>query len=113
MNSALSEIVGSPLPYDDVLSLRDRMWEISPSLVKYDVAEPTSVDLATAGLRVLAQRAAKNTSGTPFAKPITNFYQTDPISRASVTMAQCTRAFVDGKDAGFSRDEEKPQAAFA
>ncbi|KAF9237136.1 Ndufs1, NADH-ubiquinone oxidoreductase 75kD subunit (775) [Melanogaster broomeanus] len=72
---ALSEVVGVPLPYDDVLHLRDRMWEISPTLVRHDVTEPTSV-----------------VSGAPFKKPITNFYQTDPISRASVTMAQCTRA---------------------
>ena len=32
--------------------------------------------------------------GTPFRKPIANFYQTDPISRASPTMAKCTQAFV-------------------
>jgi NADH-quinone oxidoreductase subunit G len=30
---------------------------------------------------------------TPFALPIKNFYMTDPISRASETMAQCTRVF--------------------
>jgi len=27
-----------------------------------------------------------------FKSPIENFYMTDPISRASVTMADCTRA---------------------
>ncbi|MEK9662378.1 MAG: hypothetical protein VW644_11710, partial [Alphaproteobacteria bacterium] len=30
----------------------------------------------------------------PFASPIANFYMTDPISRASQTMAECTRQFV-------------------
>jgi NADH-quinone oxidoreductase subunit G len=29
-----------------------------------------------------------------FASPIENFYMTDPISRASQTMAQCTEAFL-------------------
>jgi NADH-quinone oxidoreductase subunit G len=29
----------------------------------------------------------------PFAARIANFYMTDPISRASMTMAECTRAF--------------------
>lgn len=108
---ALSEIVGSPLPYDDILSLRDRMWEISPTLVRYDVVEPTSVDVAVAGLSTLvAQTASAKVSGTPFRKPITNFYQTDPISRASVTMAQCTRSFVKGENYGFS---DAPQAKVA
>ena len=35
-------------------------------------------------------------SGAAFAYPIQNFYMTDPISRASATMAECTEAFVTG-----------------
>ena len=30
----------------------------------------------------------------PFKSPVGNFYMTDPISRASETMAACTEAFV-------------------
>ncbi|KAI0312436.1 NADH-ubiquinone oxidoreductase [Amylostereum chailletii] len=109
---ALSEIVGSPLPYDDVLSLRDRMWEISPTLVRYDTTERTSVEVALAGLKALAARtAAAKVSGAPFKKPIENFYQTDPISRASVTMAQCTRAFVKGEE--YAPAAKATEAAFA
>ena len=79
----MSEVVGSPLPYDDVLSLRDRMWEISPTLVRYESREPTSVDVALVGLKTLIAGTAKaQVTGTPFKKPIDNFYQTDPISRA-------------------------------
>ena len=82
---AIAEVVGKPLPYDDVLSLRDRMWDISPGLVKYDVAERTSVDIAALGLKTAASQNAKAAiSGTPFVKAIGNFYQTDPISRAYV-----------------------------
>jgi hypothetical protein len=33
-------------------------------------------------------------SGEAFKKPVANFYQTNPIARASVTMAACTKAFV-------------------
>lgn len=81
--SALSEVVGTPLPYDDVLQVRDRMWEISPALVRYDVTEPTSTDVVVAGLKVLAARTmGAKISGGVFQRPITNFYQTDPISRA-------------------------------
>ena len=31
---------------------------------------------------------------TPFAYPIKDFYRTDPISRASVTMAQCSETYL-------------------
>ncbi|KAH9934172.1 Ndufs1, NADH-ubiquinone oxidoreductase 75kD subunit (775) [Fomitopsis serialis] len=111
---ALSEVVDAPLPYDDVLSLRDRMWEISPTLVRYDTLEPTSVDVALAGLKTLASGTANaKVAGAPFVKPISNFYQTDPISRASVTMAHCTRAFVKGENYGFSELSSKSEAAYA
>jgi NADH-quinone oxidoreductase subunit G len=33
----------------------------------------------------------------PFRSPIENFYMTDPISRASETMAECTATFVQGQ----------------
>ncbi|KAF6757977.1 NADH-ubiquinone oxidoreductase [Ephemerocybe angulata] len=96
---ALSEVVGAPLPYDDILELRDRMWEISPTLVRYDVAEPTSPEVVLAGLKnVVESTQGAKISGQPIRKPISNFYQTDPISRASVTMAQCTKAFVKGEE---------------
>jgi hypothetical protein len=81
-------VLGAPLPYDDVLAVRDRMWELSPALVRYDVTERTSVDVALAGLHVLeaATRGAA-VSGAPLRRPITNFYQTDPISRACVFLS--------------------------
>jgi NADH-quinone oxidoreductase subunit G len=31
---------------------------------------------------------------TPFSYPIEDFYRTDPISRASATMAKCSELFV-------------------
>jgi NADH dehydrogenase (ubiquinone) Fe-S protein 1 len=75
------------LPYDDVLALRDRMWELSPSLVRYDTLEHTSTDIALAGLKVLISRAVPaKVSGDPLRNPIANFYQTDPISRACVPL---------------------------
>lgn len=62
------------------------MWEISPTLVRYDVTEATSVDVALTGLKVMgAKTAGAKISGAVFLKPITNFYQTDPISRACVS----------------------------
>lgn len=90
---ALSEVLGTPLPYDETLDIRDRLFEISPTLIRYDVAEPTGqTSLAFSELQ-RNLKGAKAT-GAPLLRPITNFYMTDPISRASPTMAKCTNAFL-------------------
>ncbi|TKY90355.1 hypothetical protein EX895_000353 [Sporisorium graminicola] len=92
---ALSEVVGATLPYNDILDVRDRMFEISPTLVRYEVAEPSTTS-APLAVEELSKLAKSSVSGTPLLRPIQNFYQTDPISRASPTMAKCTAAFVEG-----------------
>lgn len=92
---ALSEVLGATLPYNDILDVRDRMFEISPTLVRYEVAEPSTTS-APLAVEELSKLAKSSVSGTPLLRPIQNFYQTDPISRASPTMAKCTAAFVEG-----------------
>ena len=80
---ALSEVIGTALPYNDLLELRDRMWEISPALVRYDITEKTSSEIALAGIKAIQNKTAgAKIGGVAFKKPIPNFYQTDPISRA-------------------------------
>ena len=68
----MSEVIAAPLPYDNVLELRDRLWEISPTLVRYDlITEPTSVDVALAGLRTIADKTSgAKTSDAPLRKLI-------------------------------------------
>ena len=56
------------------------MWDISPTLVRYDVAEKTSPGVAQVGLNLLAQN--KESKGGVFERAIKNFYQTDVVSRA-------------------------------
>ena len=90
---ALSEILNVTLPYDDVTSVRDRLFDISPALVRYQHREGTSPEVAALGLQQFADASAQATN-TPLLCPIDNFYQTDPISRASPTMAKCVHAFV-------------------
>ena len=94
---ALSELMGKPLPYEDVIAIRDRLWEISPSLTRYDELEsPSSISVGL-GIAQLASRGSSlQEKNEPFIKIIENFYQTDPISRASVTMANCVKAFHKG-----------------
>lgn len=77
---ALSEYVGSPLPYDDIHGLRERMYEIAPSLSRYDIVEPAS--LGAVGLKFIgdANKGSKST-GERLTKAIKDFYLTDVISR--------------------------------
>jgi NADH dehydrogenase (ubiquinone) Fe-S protein 1 len=108
---ALSEVVGQPLPYDDVLQLRDRMWDISPTLVRYDEVEPVSVEVAKLGLEQLAAKSVPSTSNEPLKKPIKDFYQTNAIARASVTMAACSKSFVKNDYPLANVDEDNNQVS--
>ena len=83
---ALSEVLGKTLPYNNLGQVRARMVELAPLLDQLEVVTPSAwADFGQAG----------SLDGGPFASPITNFYMTDPISRASATMAACTEAFVE------------------
>ncbi len=52
-------------------------------------------------------QSPKTLDKAPLVYPISNFYQTDPISRASKTMAECARVFVYG---GQNPDDKKAVA---
>ncbi len=79
---ALSGRLGCTLPYDDLGAVRARMAGINPNFDDLDA-------VASAPWGGFGVRGAMD--GAPFASPIANFYMTDPISRASETMAECTR----------------------
>jgi NADH-quinone oxidoreductase subunit G len=84
---ALSAAIKRPLPFDSLPELRQRMRSAHPSFAAIDQAP----------------RAAWGSFGEagpvapePFVYPIADFYRTDPISRASPTMARCSEAFIGG-----------------
>jgi NADH dehydrogenase (ubiquinone) Fe-S protein 1 len=89
---ALSEVLGERLEYDTIGEMRDRMWEVCPTLVRYDELETVSVGAVKSGLASMKAIGRKVEGGNvgEFKKPIRNFYQTDSISRNSATMAKCT-----------------------
>ncbi|EME47153.1 hypothetical protein DOTSEDRAFT_69195 [Dothistroma septosporum NZE10] len=90
---AVSEALGTPLPYDDVEALRDRMEEISPALRRYDIVEPTSKQLqALSKVQLVDQNKGSQASGQPLRQVIENFFFTNSISRSSPTMARCSAA---------------------
>jgi NADH-quinone oxidoreductase subunit G len=82
---ALSGAVGHPLPFDTLSELRRQLWQAHPILAETDrvvpapwgpFGEPGPID------------------PTPFAYPISDYYRTDPISRASHTMAHCSKTYL-------------------
>ncbi|MEX2454325.1 MAG: NADH-quinone oxidoreductase subunit NuoG, partial [Rhodospirillaceae bacterium] len=84
---ALSEVLGRTLPYDNLDALRTRMAEAAPGLDLLNTVEPAPWgDFGIAGAM----------DDAPFVSPVSNFYMTDTISRASATMAACTETFVTG-----------------
>lgn len=80
---ALSEAVGKTLPLDTLSQVRARMAEIAPHLAETDVIEAAAWQETGFG------RAGKFLA-SGFVSPIEDFYRTDPISRASPTMAECS-----------------------
>lgn len=87
---ALSAVVGKTLPYNSLAQLRDRMIAANPVFGAVDAVTP-------AEWKAFGSEAAMNASKA-FALPIENFYMTDPISRASRTMAECTDVYINGND---------------
>ncbi|MDE1151205.1 MAG: NADH-quinone oxidoreductase subunit NuoG [Micavibrio sp.] len=85
---ALSEAVGQTLPYDDLADVRARLVKENAIFATADSVQP--VEWKTFGKDGTCDKA-------PFVLPIDNFYMTDPISRASKVMADCTEAFAEGQ----------------
>jgi NADH-quinone oxidoreductase subunit G len=82
---ALSEHVGQKLPYDSLDQLRLKLFADHPTFGQIDFAPgsiPTVFDLGAVG-------DAGKLSDEPFAAAVTAFHLTNPIARASVTMAEC------------------------
>ncbi|USQ93783.1 NADH-quinone oxidoreductase subunit NuoG [Caulobacter sp. RL271] len=82
---ALSEVLGHKLPYDSLDQLRAKLFADHPTFGQIDYA-PGSV--ATA-FDVGALGADGEVSDAPFESAIKAFHLTNPIARASVTMAEC------------------------
>ena len=93
---ALSETLGHALPWNDFEGLRKALRADFPHMARID-----SVEAAEWG----DFGAEGDMSGDAFTSPIENFYMTDPISRASETMAECTQTFVlDRQEVGTGTD---------
>jgi NADH-quinone oxidoreductase subunit G len=100
---ALSERIGKTLPYDDLFTLRQAVIADAPVLGRIDQG-PTG----GAPLDLSALGAKGEVSAEPFRSPVRDFYLTNPIARASRTMAECSKAMASAQD--FRIDPTSPAA---
>jgi NADH-quinone oxidoreductase subunit G len=78
---ALSEALALTVPLNTLGEVRARMFEIAPQLAVPDVIEP-------APWQQFGRKGRLDPA--PFVSPIEDFYRTDPISRSSEIMAECS-----------------------
>ena len=86
---AFSAVIGKTLPYNDLGALRTRLEQVNPVFARLDILPRfgcTDQTGPAGGLSALG--------GPAFRPTVENYYQTDPISRASPTMAECTAIYV-------------------
>jgi NADH-quinone oxidoreductase subunit G len=82
---ALSEHLGSKLPFDTLEALREKLFADHPTFGQIGYApgaSPATLDLSGLG-------AKGAFSARPLASPIKAFHLTNPIARASTIMAEC------------------------
>jgi len=80
---ALSGAFDQALPFNSVAELRAKLFAACPHLALLDQVTPAD----SAAIERLAARESGKTSRDRFGEAITDFYLTNPIARASATMA--------------------------
>ena len=86
---ALSARLGKTLPYDSLNALRAKLIADHEILGQIDHAPGA---LTTADFKPAELGEAGDVSDAPFKSPVEDFYFTNPIARASKTMAECSAA---------------------
>jgi NADH-quinone oxidoreductase subunit G len=86
---ALSAYLDRPLPYDDIARLRARMVREWPHFAQLDTLVPAEWE---------EFGGSGDISPEPFVSPVTNFYITNVITRASLTMAKCAETLSNAAD---------------
>ena len=85
---AFSAMIDKPLPYDDLEAVRAGLIAANPVFGR--IGEMTRL---AATDRSPPPGDPKAVSATPFADIMPDYHRTDPISRASPTMAECSRVY--------------------
>ncbi len=88
---ALSGRIGKPLAYDDLFALRQAMIADAPSLGRID-----RIGGSEERFDANAVGVAETLGSAPFVSPVADYYLTNPIARASKTMAECSAVMNGG-----------------
>ncbi|XP_078062760.1 NADH-ubiquinone oxidoreductase 75 kDa subunit, mitochondrial isoform X1 [Mustelus asterias] len=96
---ALSEVAGVTLPYETLDEVRDRLAEVAPNLICYNDVEEANFFKQANELAKLVNQQILTEPLVPPQLTIKDYYMTDPISRASQTMAKCVKAVTEGASA--------------
>lgn len=81
---ALSDVLGVTLPYDSLQQLRAKLFETHPHFAELDVVTPPAT---------ISAGGEGSVDNVPFVNAISSFYFTNPIARASKTMAECAATY--------------------
>jgi len=84
---AASAALGAPLPYDDLDAVRARLVTVNPVFATIDTLDRT-------GCADVNGPTGGTVTDAPFVLPLSNYWQADPVSRASATMAECARTYL-------------------
>ena len=91
---ALSDVLGKRLPYDTLDALRAAIVADVPHFADHHELVPHGGAGATDWSAVGGDRPFD--TSLPLGSTMTDYYLTNPIARASTTMAECSREFVAG-----------------
>ena len=80
---AFSAVLGKPLPYDTLAAVRDRLAAVNPVFAAQGLVRHTAGAALPAG----------KVGSAPFMETTPDYYQTNAIARASLTMAECSRTY--------------------
>jgi NADH-quinone oxidoreductase subunit G len=82
---ALSDVVGRKLPYDSLGALRQAVFAVHPHFMRIDqIAGGDAADIGKLA------KLGGSPDKAPLRSAVADFYLTNPIARASATMAECS-----------------------
>ena len=81
---AFSAVIGKPLPYDDLGAVRERLEAVNP-VFRWSFSRSSGEAGPGPG--------AGDLGDAPFAAAVEDYYLTNPIARASATMAECSKLY--------------------
>ncbi len=91
---ALSDVLGKRLPYDNLEALRAAIIADTPHFAVEKHGEAPVHEGANPAIWNNVGKAGEVNAALPLRSSIRDFYFTNPIARASATMAECSRIFV-------------------